>query len=71
MRGAQGAEKRGACGGVGSEEQISPPQLGWGLGRGCAPTQEIFVKFTLNFIHFAEVCEDYDSLKLTKFTKLK
>ena len=35
----------------------SPPQ-GWDLGRGCAPGQEIFVKFTLNSLilhHFVRI----------------
>ena len=41
-RGAEGAE------GVGSEEGISPLQLGWGFGRGCVPPQKMFVKFRLD-----------------------
>ena len=38
-----------------------PSQLGWGLGKGCAPTQEMFLQFTLNVLIFAEFCEEYDS----------
>ena len=44
MRGAAGAE------GVESGEGFPPPQLEWGLGRGCTrtPLQERFVQFTFN-----------------------
>ena len=41
MRGAEGAEKRGAEGAEGDVVWggVSPPQLRWGLERGCATPQ--------------------------------
>ena len=71
MRGAEGAEERGAKGaeGVGSGEGMSPPQLGWGLARGCAHPN--FFLIHVQFTHLAAFCEDYNSLRLSKFTKLK
>ena len=68
MRGDEDPEEQAPkAPGGGSGEGVFPPQLGWGLGRGCASLQETFVKFA----HFTAVCEDYDSLRSKKFTELK
>ena len=60
IRGAEDAEERDAEGveGVGSVERCPPPQLGWSLGRGCAPPKENLVKFPLNRLilqHFMRI----------------
>ena len=47
-----------------------PPQLGWGLGR-AVPLPRNFSKMHVEFTHFAEFCEDGDSLRLTKFYQIK
>ena len=73
MRGAKGAEKRsieGAeAGGVWGG--VSPSPVGVGFGEGLCPFPRNFCKMHVEFTHFAASSEDYNSLRLSKFTKLK
>ena len=73
MQGAEGAENRGAEGikGVGSGEGMSPFPVGVGFGEGLCASPRNVCKMHVEFTHFVTFCEDYDSLRLTKFTKLK
>ena len=56
MRGAEGDEERGA-----DEGSV------W--GRCILPTK--FCTIHVRFVQFAAFCEDYDSLRLMKFTELQ
>ena len=73
MRETEGGEERGVEGAEGGGRGwvgVSPPQLGWGLGRGCAAPHK-FYKTHVKTTHFAQCSVEYSSLKLKKFTKLK
>ena len=72
MRGAEGAEERGTEGAeeVGSGEGCPLP-VGVGFGEGLCPYPRNVCKIQVEFSHFAAFCEDYDSLRLMKFTKFK
>ena len=71
MLGAEGAKKRGAEGAEGVGSGISPSPVGVGFEKGLCPSPRNLCKMHVEFPHFSAFCEDYDSLRLTKFTKLK
>ena len=80
MRGAEGVEERGTeraeergakCAErVRSGEGVFSSPFGVWFGEGHSPSTRSFYKIHVEFTHFAAFCEDYGSLRLTKFTKL-
>ena len=48
-----------------------PLPVGVRFGGGLCSSPRNFWKIHVEFTHFAEFCEDYNSLRLIKFTKLK
>ena len=65
MRGAQVADE------MRSGEGVSSSPIGVGFWEGLCLSPRNFCKMHVEFTHFAAFCEDYDILRLTKFTKLK
>ena len=64
-------EGAGGGGGGATWKGVSPSPVGVGFGERLCSSPRIFCEIHVEFTLFASFCEDYDSLILTKFTKLK
>ena len=69
MRGAEGADERGVEGARGGGLEGVSTSVGLGFFEGLCSSPNFFSQIHVIIAHFAEFCEDYDSLRFMKFKK--